>query len=52
MRQIPYGVKEFVLFQNPVSEQIYEFESESEVSNTGGEKAGREVKEDLGKANV
>jgi len=53
MRQIPYGVKKFVLFQNPVPEQIYEFESESEVSNTGGEeKARREVKEDLEKANA
>ncbi|KAG1777982.1 hypothetical protein EV702DRAFT_1099136 [Suillus placidus] len=53
LRQIPYGFKKFVLFQNPVPEQFYQWESESEVSSTGGdEKARREVKEDLEKANV
>ncbi|KAG1873181.1 hypothetical protein F4604DRAFT_1681228 [Suillus subluteus] len=51
LRQVPYGFKKFVLFQNPVPEQLYEFESE--VSSTGGEEeARREVKDDLGKANV
>ncbi|KAG1813443.1 hypothetical protein EV424DRAFT_1541752 [Suillus variegatus] len=51
LRQIPYGIKKFVLFQNPTPEQLYEFESESEVSSTGGdENAKREVKEDAEKA--
>ncbi|KAG1890453.1 uncharacterized protein F5891DRAFT_1198206 [Suillus fuscotomentosus] len=51
LRQIPYGIKKFVLFQNPTPEQLYEFESESEVSSTGGdENAKREVKEDVEKA--
>ncbi|KAG1890733.1 uncharacterized protein F5891DRAFT_1070480 [Suillus fuscotomentosus] len=36
LRQIPYGIKIFVPFQNPTPEQLYEFESESEVSSTGG----------------
>ncbi|KAG2052536.1 hypothetical protein BDR06DRAFT_957553 [Suillus hirtellus] len=50
LRQIPYGIKKFVLFQNPTPEQLYEFESESEVSSTGGdENAKREVKEDVEK---
>jgi hypothetical protein len=53
LRQIPYGIKKFVLFQNPVPEQLYQLESESEVSSTeGDEGARRDVKEDLGKADV
>ncbi|KAG2738141.1 hypothetical protein P692DRAFT_20841329 [Suillus brevipes Sb2] len=53
LRQIPYGIKKFVLFQNPVPEQLYQLESESEVSSTGGDEgARREVKEDLGKEDV
>ncbi|KAG1869386.1 hypothetical protein DFJ58DRAFT_765797 [Suillus subalutaceus] len=53
LRQIPYGIKKFVLFQNPVPEQLYEFETESEVSSTAGdEKARREVKDDPERANV
>ncbi|KAG1733548.1 hypothetical protein EDB19DRAFT_1929079 [Suillus lakei] len=47
LRQIPYGFKKFVLFQNPVPEQLYRLESESDVSSTtGGEKARKEVRED------
>ncbi|KAG2137863.1 uncharacterized protein EDB93DRAFT_1253516 [Suillus bovinus] len=49
LRQIPYGFKKFVLFQNPVPEQLYQFESESEVSSTGGDETAREIKEDLEK---
>ncbi|KAG1810458.1 uncharacterized protein HD556DRAFT_1223472 [Suillus plorans] len=50
LRQIPYGIKKFVLFQNPTPEQLYEFESESEVSSTrGDENAKREVKDDVEK---
>ncbi|KAG2108920.1 uncharacterized protein F5147DRAFT_531244, partial [Suillus discolor] len=30
LRQIPYGIKKFVSFQNHTPEQLYEFESESE----------------------
>jgi hypothetical protein len=44
-----------MLFQKSVPEQIYDFESESEVSNAGGEEKARgegEVKEDLEKAGV
>ncbi|KAG2115563.1 hypothetical protein BD769DRAFT_1487455 [Suillus cothurnatus] len=53
LRQIPYGFKKFVLFQNPTPEVLYEFETESEVSSTGGdEKARKEVKEDLEKPNA
>ncbi|KAG1733805.1 hypothetical protein EDB19DRAFT_1854852 [Suillus lakei] len=53
LRQIPYGIKKFVLFQNPVAEELYQMESESEVSSTAGdEKARREVKEDLENANA
>ncbi|KAG1744559.1 uncharacterized protein EDB91DRAFT_1123024 [Suillus paluster] len=53
LRQIPYGFKKFVLFQNPTPEQLYQFESESEVSSTDGdEKARREVKEDVERTNV
>ncbi|KAG1760994.1 hypothetical protein EDD22DRAFT_898726 [Suillus occidentalis] len=53
LRQIPYGIKKFVLFQNPVPEQLYQLESDSEVSSTGGdEKARKEVKEDVDKTNV
>ncbi|KIK37349.1 hypothetical protein CY34DRAFT_15757 [Suillus luteus UH-Slu-Lm8-n1] len=53
LRQIPYGFKKFVLLQNPVPEQLYQMESESEVSSTGGDEIARgEVREDLGKADV
>ncbi|KAG2137864.1 uncharacterized protein EDB93DRAFT_1090921 [Suillus bovinus] len=51
LRQIPYGFKKFVLFQSPVPEQLYQFESENEVSSTEGEeKARREMGEDPEKA--
>ena len=32
LRQIPYGFKKFVLFQNPVPEELCAVESDSEVS--------------------
>ncbi|OJA11470.1 hypothetical protein AZE42_10276, partial [Rhizopogon vesiculosus] len=47
LRQIPYGFKKFVLFQNPVAEELYQQESASEVSIQGDEKARREMKEDV-----
>ncbi|KAG2111361.1 hypothetical protein DEU56DRAFT_920058 [Suillus clintonianus] len=53
LRQIPYGFKKFVLFQNPVPEQLYQLESESEVSSAAGDdKAKAEMKDDLERANV
>ncbi|KAG1777959.1 hypothetical protein EV702DRAFT_1098954 [Suillus placidus] len=52
LRQIPYGFKKFVLFQNPVPEQLYQLESESEVLSAGGDEKVRREVEDLEKANV
>ncbi|KAG1812752.1 hypothetical protein EV424DRAFT_1566500 [Suillus variegatus] len=43
LRQIPYSIKIFVSFQNPTPEQLYEFESESEVSSTRGDKNAKSV---------
>jgi len=50
LRQIPYGFKKFVLFQNPVPEELYAPESGSEVSSQNGEKARRDMKDDVDKA--
>ena len=53
LRQIPYGFKKFVLFQNPVPEKLYATESDSEASSTpGDEKAQREVRDDVEKGNA
>ncbi|KAG1848848.1 hypothetical protein C8R48DRAFT_778779 [Suillus tomentosus] len=53
LRQIPYGFKKFVLFQNPVPEQLYRVKTEAEVLNTGDdEKARRQEREDMEKANA
>jgi len=53
LRQIPYGFKKFVLFQNPVPEELYAAESDSEASSTpGDEKAKREVRDDMEKGNA
>jgi len=50
LRQIPYGFKKFILFQNPIAEELYGLESESEVSGShGDEKARGEVKDDVEK---
>ncbi|KAH7882022.1 hypothetical protein F5I97DRAFT_2068794 [Phlebopus sp. FC_14] len=50
LRQIPYGIKKFVLFQNPVPEELYQFESDSEGSSMVDEVGRREVREDVEKA--
>jgi len=42
LRQIPYGIKKFILFQSPPPEELYQVESESE---TGDEK--KEVSRDV-----
>jgi len=52
LRQIPYGFKKFVLFQNPVAEELYRMESVSELSSGGDEKAMREMREDVKRTNV
>ena len=44
LRQIPYGIKKFILFQNPPPEELYQMESESE---TGDETAKKEVSRDV-----
>lgn len=43
LRQIPYGIKKFILFQNPTPEQLYQPESESEESIKEGDGAGKEA---------
>ncbi|KAH7882036.1 hypothetical protein F5I97DRAFT_1817787 [Phlebopus sp. FC_14] len=50
LRQIPYGIKKFVLFQNPVPEELYQLESDSEGSSAVDEAGRREVREDVQKA--
>ncbi|KIJ61769.1 hypothetical protein HYDPIDRAFT_95845 [Hydnomerulius pinastri MD-312] len=50
LRQIPYGIKKFLLFQNPVPEELYMPESDSEASSGVDEQSRREVKEDVEKA--
>ncbi|KAH7922136.1 hypothetical protein BV22DRAFT_1017951 [Leucogyrophana mollusca] len=47
LRQIPYGIKKFLLFQNPTPEQLYEVESEE--SSVSDDKATNEVREDVEK---
>ncbi|KAH7908396.1 hypothetical protein BJ138DRAFT_1115892 [Hygrophoropsis aurantiaca] len=47
LRQIPYGIKKFLLFQNPTPEQLYEAESSD--SSISDDKATNEVREDLEK---
>ncbi|KIK16588.1 hypothetical protein PISMIDRAFT_113068 [Pisolithus microcarpus 441] len=39
LRQIPYGIKKFILFQNPKPEELYQAESEGEegIINAGGD---------------
>jgi hypothetical protein len=48
LRQIPYGFKKFVLFQNPIPEELYASESDSEVSSSQGDGRARgEMMEDV-----
>ncbi|EGN94788.1 hypothetical protein SERLA73DRAFT_114233 [Serpula lacrymans var. lacrymans S7.3] len=48
LRQIPYGVKKWVLWQNVKPESLYDFESED--SSVVDEKGQRELREDVEKA--
>ncbi|KAI5984767.1 hypothetical protein EDC04DRAFT_2914118 [Pisolithus marmoratus] len=41
LRQIPYGIKKFILFQNPTPEELYQPESDSEVNSNAGDDAGK-----------
>ncbi|KAI5985030.1 hypothetical protein EDD15DRAFT_2390220 [Pisolithus albus] len=41
LRQIPYGIKKFILFQNPIPEELYQPESESEESSQVGDDAAK-----------
>lgn len=50
LRQIPYGIKKFILFQNPVPEELYLTESDSEASSRVDEKGRREVRDDVERA--
>ncbi|KAG8215121.1 MFS sugar transporter [Butyriboletus roseoflavus] len=50
LRQIPYGIKKFILFQNPVPEELYLAESESEESSRVDEKGRKEIQDDVGTA--
>ncbi|KAF8836196.1 hypothetical protein BDN67DRAFT_958317 [Paxillus ammoniavirescens] len=50
LRQIPYGIKKFVLFQNPVPEELYLPEGDSEASSGVDEQGKKEVREDIGGA--
>ncbi|KAI6019317.1 hypothetical protein PISMIDRAFT_100070 [Pisolithus microcarpus 441] len=46
LRQIPYGIKKFILFQNPTPEELYQPESESEESsNLGDDSAKKEARQ-------
>ncbi|KAL4071537.1 hypothetical protein V8B97DRAFT_1870780 [Scleroderma yunnanense] len=47
LRQIPYGIKKFILFQNPPPEELYPMESENGRSSGGDEAAKREVSQDV-----
>jgi hypothetical protein len=51
LRQIPYCFKKFVLFQNPVPEQLHQLEGRV-LSTRRNEKARMEVEADLEKANL
>ncbi|KAG2065877.1 hypothetical protein BDR04DRAFT_1234315 [Suillus decipiens] len=51
LRQIPYGFKKFVLFQNPEPEVLYQLESDGEESSTGDDEKARKT-EDLEKSNA
>ena len=49
LRQIPYGIKKFLLFQNPTPEELYSFELDSETSSKADAQA-KETRADLEKA--
>ncbi|KIO03605.1 hypothetical protein M404DRAFT_26914 [Pisolithus tinctorius Marx 270] len=44
LRQIPYGIKKFILLQNPTPEQLYQPESESEENIGPRDGAGKEAR--------
>ncbi|KAI6145809.1 hypothetical protein BKA82DRAFT_26914 [Pisolithus tinctorius] len=44
LRQIPYGIKKFILLQNPTPEELYQPESESEEDIGPGDGAGKEAR--------
>ncbi|KAH0833837.1 MFS sugar transporter [Lanmaoa asiatica] len=48
--QIPYGIKKFILFQNPVPEELYLPEPDSEESTGIDEKGRKELRDDMGRA--
>ncbi|KAG6329721.1 hypothetical protein ID866_9368 [Astraeus odoratus] len=52
LRQIPYGIKKFILFQNPTPEELYQQETESEDSSPGDEAAKKELRQDVGSPSV
>ncbi|KAI6102837.1 hypothetical protein F5141DRAFT_1050511 [Pisolithus sp. B1] len=49
LRQIPYGIRKFILFQNPTPEDLYQAESESEESsNVGDDATKKEARQNVG----
>lgn len=50
LRQIPYGIKKFILFQNPTPEELYLPESDSEGSSGVDAQARKELSNDVEKA--
>jgi hypothetical protein len=49
LRQIPYGIKKFILFQNPTPEQLYLPEPDSEGSSGVDAQARKELSNDVEK---